>query len=346
MKRLLIISMLLGVALAGYSQYEDLLPMRGTSADTDTIRLVKSGSALMLKSTMFQETVDTFTAQRAAIQLNTDAIEALEPGGGVYTFERGLARSGGTVGMGGSEGSPSLINADSYIQTSSWYFSLTNYDSPVGYNGLFLDDGGALLYAGSTNRGGGVGSGVQGWFSVKMSGGSPYYATLEMAIKDPVSGATGLYMYEETQEVVFKDVRATKKGIIYDQPDEADWTDTTLATRGYVDKNNFSEVSYTTCLDNTTTNISLDTDGVSFRLHYVAERDMGSGVRKQSGYIDLLYDDVADVNHYSSRFIGVDLDFIIESSDVAGAIRIDVVVGNANTNDLSFDYNVISKLYE
>lgn len=106
------------------------------------------------------------------------------------------------------------------------------------------------------------------------------------------------------------------------------------------------EVSYATCPDNATTNISLDTDGVSFRLHYVAERNMGSGPRKQSGTIDLLYDDVTDISYYSSDYVGVDLDFAITSSDVAGAVRLDIVVGNANSNDLSFAYNVISKLYE
>lgn len=106
------------------------------------------------------------------------------------------------------------------------------------------------------------------------------------------------------------------------------------------------EVSYTTCPDNDTTYISLDSDGVTFRIHYVAERNMIAGPRKQSGTVDVLYDDDTDITYYSSDYIGVDIDFKIEASDVAGALRLDIIVGSVNTDDLSFAYNVISKMYE
>ncbi len=275
---------------------------------------------------------------------------------GISIYERGIVESGGTVGFGGTEGSPATLNADSYVETSNWYLSLVNNDSPVGYNGLFLDDGGAFLYAGPNNRAGGPGNGKQGWFSASMGGGSPYYATIEMGINAPSSQRAALYMDEKNQEVVFVDGRVVKKGIVYDQPDNTDWTDTTLVPKIYVDNAIVAgitkEISYTACTANSTTNIVIGstTTDVALVFRYVAERNTGSVVEKIMGDIEVIYDDVADDAAYFSTAIpgagDVDLGMGI-TADVSGSdIRLNIIVDNSNANTLSIDIDPIHKFQE
>ena len=107
------------------------------------------------------------------------------------------------------------------------------------------------------------------------------------------------------------------------------------------------KVSYTACTYNATTNITIgDTDDVSFRLSYIAERDIGT-VQKQAGTIDVLYDDVSGVVSYSSDFIpATDLGFTIEADQNAGNIRLNIIVDNAYAENVSFDQTLISKFYE
>ncbi|KKK59034.1 hypothetical protein LCGC14_3038430, partial [marine sediment metagenome] len=122
-------------------------------------------------------------------------------------------------------------------------------------------------------------------------------------------------------------------------PDKA-YVDTAVGGETSVTKT----ISYTNCPDDSTTDITIgDTDDVSFLFHYVASRDMGT-VQQQAGMIEVLYEAVSGTVHYSSSYIGSDLDFTIEASDESnGDINLNIVVGDVNANDLSFDVRLYSK---
>ena len=108
-----------------------------------------------------------------------------------------------------------------------------------------------------------------------------------------------------------------------------------------------TEVSYTACTYNSTTNITIGTTAnVAFKFHYVAERNTGSAVWKEFGNIDVGYDDTSGTVYYSSDFIGVDLGFDIEADVSGGNIRLNIIVDNSVSNNLSFDETLISKFYE
>ena len=79
MKKLILLISLLAIFFAGYTQYEDVLPIKTSSLASDTIRVVKDGeSALMLRSTLQSDLTDTTNAHLIRI-------EALEGAGGNVT---------------------------------------------------------------------------------------------------------------------------------------------------------------------------------------------------------------------------------------------------------------------
>lgn len=105
-------------------------------------------------------------------------------------------------------------------------------------------------------------------------------------------------------------------------------------------------VSYTDCPDNTITYISLGTTAdVAYRIHYVSERNIVPA-RKQSGMIDVLYDDVAGTVSVYNDYVGADLGFALTGDINGGYVRLIVTVDNSTTNNLLFDYKTISKFYE
>lgn len=151
--------------------------------------------------------------------------------GGSYTAGDGLSLDGTEFNFGGPIGDPGTFSGDTYAEVNGSYLSLMNKNGSNGYNGFFLGDGWADFYAGPESNG----ANIQGKFTVSMSGSDPYYARIGMVMKSNGSLSTGLRMYEENQTVYFEDGRTTKEGIVYTGSDDADWTDTTLVTKGYVD---------------------------------------------------------------------------------------------------------------
>jgi len=105
-------------------------------------------------------------------------------------------------------------------------------------------------------------------------------------------------------------------------------------------------ISYTDCPDNDTTYIVLGTYAdVAYRVHYIAERNLVPA-RKQSGNIDILYDDVAGTVSYFNDYIGTDLGLDVQGRLNSGNIELMIIVDNINTNNLLFDHRITSKFYE
>jgi len=105
-------------------------------------------------------------------------------------------------------------------------------------------------------------------------------------------------------------------------------------------------ISYTDCADNATTDIVIGTTAdVTYIVHYIAERNMGT-VQKQAGTLTVLYDDVTGAVTVFRSSVGPLLDFEITGDTNAGNIRLNIVVGDDNVNNLSFDSRIVSKLYE
>ena len=105
-------------------------------------------------------------------------------------------------------------------------------------------------------------------------------------------------------------------------------------------------ISYTDCADNATTNVVIGTTAdVTYIVHYIAERNMGT-VQKQAGTLTVLYDDVTGAVTVFRSSVGPLLDFEITGDTNAGNIRLNIVVGDDNVNNLSFDSRIVSKLYE
>jgi len=77
MRKLLFIFILISVVTVAFGQRENLLPMKGTSATTDTMRVIKDNqSALMLRSTWqgdLYDSIDTHTDTLQALRADIDA---------------------------------------------------------------------------------------------------------------------------------------------------------------------------------------------------------------------------------------------------------------------------------
>ena len=101
------------------------------------------------------------------------------------------------------------------------------------------------------------------------------------------------------------------------------------------------------CADNATTNINIsDTSNgnSSFLMHFQAHRVMDTSLLYQSGMIHLLVDPSERV-YYNSDWVGEELDYSI-AGDVNGTdIRLNIIVGSDNANNLFFHYNNISNIY-
>ena len=161
MKKIIFYLALMFISIVAYGQEEDVLTMKGSSADTDTIRLVKDGeSALMLKATLF-------AATNAELGIINDTIDdyglrliVLEADG-YYTASNGLTVVGKDFKLGGTQTVPTRIttNIDDFsILTKSEngsptgdsvVFSASSYDidGDAGNDGFwFLGyDAGALV---------------------------------------------------------------------------------------------------------------------------------------------------------------------------------------------------------
>ena len=76
-------------------------------------------------------------------------------------------------------------------------------------------------------------------------------------------------------------------------------------------------ISYTTCADNTTTDIAIgDSDDRSFLIHYIAERNMGT-VQQQSGEITVNYDSVSGDVDVSVNLMGLNWILILRVISLA-----------------------------
>jgi len=109
------------------------------------------------------------------------------------------------------------------------------------------------------------------------------------------------------------------------------------------------QISYTTCPDDTTTHINIGDDtapDISFQIHYVAERDIMGTPYYQAGEISVLYNDWYDTIFFDYSFIGDDIGMTITADYSGGDIRLNVIVDDTNTADLSFDYTITSKFYK
>lgn len=109
-----------------------------------------------------------------------------------------------------------------------------------------------------------------------------------------------------------------------------------------------STASYTSCTYNATTNIIVEAVSVntSYQLHYMAKRDIGT-VQLQSGNITIHYDAVSGAAPYTSSYIpDTDLGFEIEADYNGGNIRLNIIVDNAYSENVSFDYKIVSKFTE
>lgn len=123
--------------------------------------------------------------------------------------------------------------------------------------------------------------------------------------------------------------------------------DSTAANLGYIQTITDKELSYDTCAYNDTTNIIIGstTTDISFRIHYVLERDM-TFLLTRSGLIQVQYDPITNNVYYSVGYLATDLGVVIEADYDGTDIRLNVIVDDMLTNDAFFDYKILSKFWK
>jgi len=130
------------------------------------------------------------------------------------------------------------------------------------------------------------------------------------------------------------------------------------AQQKYVDDavvaaNTSTELDYTSCIYNETTDIVIEavSTNSSYKLHYGATRDVGT-VTFQGGNIEVVYDAVSDNVYYYSDYPDsnppgdADIGMTIEADFTGGYIRLNIIVDNSFSNNLFFNYKIISKIHE
>ncbi len=257
-----------------------------------------------------------------------------------YTFEDGLTESDGTVIIHGTKdgGGQTWIS----VEDESTNFSIqTDYPSNDASAKLELQEG-EMAFRGYALSGFSTANG-NSWF---IPGGS----TIVMSYEDAANDVSKIQLSGSSM-LVQDDIGL--RGLVYNADYSANSTDSSLIDKAEIEGlivtgegSIKKQISFTTCPDNTTTNITIGTttSDASFMIHYIAERDM-TVVLRQSGTIEVQYDATTNV-YYTSSFLGPSLDMTIEADFSGTDIRLNIIVGSFNTNDLSFDYKITSKFYD
>ena len=316
MKKLLIIAVCVLASVAMYGQYEDVLPFKASSADTDTMRVLKNkGSALMLKSVLFQDVNLDITLIEADVADLQDTSEVHRSK--ISALEVANDSTWDDITVGGinlPDGVNDTLNVAGSVQLRD--------------GGRYILRDGVHIYSDATDR-----------FGIYADDKDIiYYNSGDILIFEDIEMADG-----ESIRFVDSDIRIRNMG------DDLTFRDKTLGAVVYTLEElvGYKEVSYTTCQYGDTTNITIadmSTAG-SLRIHYFMERDM-TVVLTRSGYIDVQYDPVTNNVYYAVDYLGTDLGVTIEADRSGTNVRLNIIVDGSLANNAFFDYKIISKFYK
>ena len=354
MKRLLLILIaMLCVGLSAQDSKISQLPVATVVNLSDIIVIVQGGdNKQATKAVFLDEVIDSLAQHRIELDNLTDTSKVfrdsldsydtrIDAAGGSYTAGDALRLDGTEFNLGGPIGSPVVVSSSLYLEASGSNISFANKQGDI-YNNFLVTAGSSSLRTGSNPV-----TGLRADFRVSGSGTDPYYGQARMAMYDQVSSTLfKITLNSQTETALITDSRATTAGLEYEADYSDDFTDRTLVDKGYVDAKS-STTSYTSCTYNATTNIIVEAVSVntSYQLHYMAKRDIGT-VQLQSGSIKVQYDAVSGGTAQSSSYVGPDLGFTITSDYSGGNLRLNIVVDNAYSENVSFDFKTMSKFTE